>query len=203
MLGRRVLRPAVFLDRDGTLNVEVDYLADPRALVLLPGVGQALSELQRAGHLLVVVTNQSGVARGLFDEATLGEIHAALARALAEFGVVLDHVGYCPHHPLIGTPPYRTVCDCRKPQPGLLRVAAEELPIDLDRSWVVGDSARDLEAGAALGIPGILVSSGKGRAEAQRLTAAGRPPEHCVPDLAAAAALILQAGRGAGRPTGR
>ena len=194
-LDPRVLRPAVFLDRDGTLNVEVDYLADPDALVLLPGVGRALAGLQRAGHLLVVVTNQSGVARGLFDEGTLGEIHAALARALAEFGVVLDHVGYCPHHPLIGTPPYRTVCDCRKPRPGLLRAAAEELPIDLGRSWVVGDSARDLEAGAALGLPGILVSTGKGRQAAQRLTDGGHPAKHCVKDLAAAAALILGARR--------
>ena len=79
-----------------------------------------------------------------------------------------------------------------QPLPGLLRAAAEELPIDLDRSWAVGDSARDLEAGAALGLPGILVTTGKGRHESERLTAAGHPPEHCVPDLAAAAALILK-----------
>jgi len=190
-----VRRPAVFLDRDGTLNVEVDYLADPHELVLLPGVGEALAELQRAGYLLVVVTNQSGVARGLFDEATLREIHAALARALTTFGVVLDHVGYCPHHPEIGEPPYRALCDCRKPLPGLLRVATQELAIDLDRSWVVGDSARDLQAGAALGLPGILVFTGKGRLEAQRLTAAGHPAQHCVADMTAAAALILETAR--------
>ena len=187
-----MLQPAVFLDRDGTLNVEVDYLADPDGLVLLPGVGPALAALQQAGHLLVVVTNQSGVARGLLDEGTLAEIHAALARALAEFGVVLDHVGYCPHHPEHGEPPYRADCDCRKPSPGMLHAAAKDLPIDLARSWVVGDSARDLEAGAALGLPGILVSTGKGRDQAELLTADGRPPEHYVPDLAAAVALILK-----------
>jgi D-glycero-D-manno-heptose 1,7-bisphosphate phosphatase len=141
------------------------------------------------------VTNQSGVARGLLDEAALSEIHATLARALAEFGVVLDHVGYCPHHPDFGQPPYRAHCDCRKPLPGLLRVAADELPIDLERSWVVGDSVRDLEAGAALGLPGILVATGKGRDQAGRLDAAGHPPKHYVPDLAAAVALILETDR--------
>lgn len=175
--------------------MEVDYLADPEGLVLLPGVGQALAALQQSGYLLAVVTNQSGVARGLFDEGTLDEIHAALASALAAFGVVLDHVGYCPHHPDHGAPPYRRDCDCRKPAPGLLRVAAEELDIDLERSWVIGDAARDLQAGAALGLPGILVSTGKGRDQAQRLTASGHAPEHYVPDLAAAVAVILESSR--------
>lgn len=184
-------RPAVFLDRDGTLNREVDYLADPAGLELLPGVGEALRELADAGYRLVVVTNQSGVARGLLDEPTLLRVHDALRAALARHGVALDRIAYCPHHPEVGPPPYRRSCECRKPRPGLLADAARELDLDLERSWIVGDSERDLLAGAALGLPGVLVATGKGRRERERLAAAGRPPRHFAADLREAARIVL------------
>lgn len=180
-------RPAVFLDRDGTLNREVDYLADPDDLELLPGVGAALRALADAGYLLCVVTNQSGVARGLLTEETLHRIHERLAEELRTFGVALDSVGYCPHHPTIGDAPYVRECDCRKPAPGLLREACARFDVDVARSWTVGDSLRDLEAGAALGVRGLLVRTGKGAEQEQ---AAG-PEVEVVDDLTAAAARIL------------
>lgn len=184
--------PAVFLDRDGTLNREVDYLADPDGLEVLPGVRRALLRLRAAGFALVVVTNQSGVARGLLDEATLAEIHRRLE---AEVGLAFDAIEYCPHHPEVGPPELRRACDCRKPAPGMLRKAAESLGLDLARSWIVGDSERDLAAGVRVGVRGVLVATGKGAAEHARMLAAGRAPEIFAPDLAAAADEILDRGR--------
>lgn len=178
-------RPAVFLDRDGTLNEEVDFLRDPAELRLLPGVADAVRRLNEAGLVCVVVTNQSGIARGLLDEADLAVIHAELERQLAGGGARLDALYHCPHHPDFGE---RVDCDCRKPRPGLLRRAAQDLDLDLARSVVIGDSPRDLEAGAALGIPGLLVESGK------PIGAAARARYEVVPDLAAAATRVL-AGR--------
>lgn len=178
-------RRAVFLDRDGTVNAEVDYLSTPDQLVLLPGAAQAIARLNRAGFATVLITNQSGVARGLFDEARLGQIHDRLRELLAAEGAHLDAIHYCPHHPTLGEPPYRLDCDCRKPRPGMLRRAAEELGLNLEGSWSVGDTPRDLEAAAALGVPGILVASGKPVTE----EIAGRYPVH--PDLASAVEQIL------------
>lgn len=151
-------RPAVFLDRDGTINAEVDFLRDPADLALLPGAAEAIARLAAAGFACVVITNQSGIARGYLDEATLAEIHARLRTLLAAEGAQLDGIYHCPHHPEIdsGAP-----CDCRKPLPGMLRLAAEEHDLDLSRSFVIGDSPRDLEAGLALGVPGFLVETGK------------------------------------------
>jgi D-glycero-D-manno-heptose 1,7-bisphosphate phosphatase len=188
---------AVFLDRDGTLNVEVDYLSSPDGLVLLPGVTAALQRLREAGFLLCVVTNQSGVARGIFDEETLHRIHERLGELLAADGARLDSIGYCPHLPVDpraneGLAPYRRACRCRKPLPGLLEDAAQRFDIDLARSFTVGDSLRDLEAGAALGVRGVLVRTGKGASEERLALATGRPV-HAVDDLAAAAEWILRA----------
>lgn len=191
MSARQALRPAVFVDRDGTINEDVDFLTDPGELQLFPGSAEALAALARAGFGLVVITNQSGVARGLLTEDTLAAVHAKLEAMLAEGGARVDRIAYCPHHPTEGAPPYRRACDCRKPAPGLLARAIADLALDPAASWVVGDSERDLEAGAALGIPGILVATGKGTAEHARLAAEGRAPERFVPDLAAAAELIL------------
>jgi D-glycero-D-manno-heptose 1,7-bisphosphate phosphatase len=154
-------RPAVFLDRDGTINVEVDYLSAPDQVELLPGAARAIARLNEAGYATVIVTNQSGVARGKFSEARLEEIHARLLELLEAQGAVIDAIYHCPHHPTLGEPPYRRACDCRKPLPGLFERAARELDLDLRRSWAVGDSPRDLESAAALGVPGILVASGQ------------------------------------------
>jgi len=181
-------RPAVFLDRDGTINREVDFLARPRELELLPGSAEAIARLNERGFAVVVVTNQSGIARGLLDEARLADIHARLEAALAEHGARLDRILFCPHHPSAGRPPYRRRCDCRKPAPGLLRRAIAELRLDPRASWVVGDSARDVQAGAALGIRGILVESGK------EIGADVPPGTLVAPDLARAVDRVLADG---------
>jgi D-glycero-D-manno-heptose 1,7-bisphosphate phosphatase len=186
-------RAAVFLDRDGTLNVEIDYLSSPDGLVLLPGVASALRRLADAGFLLCVVTNQSGIARGLFDEEALHRVHERLGALLAAEGVSLDSIGYCPHHPEEGGAPYRRHCRCRKPQPGLLEDAAQRFGVDLTRSFTVGDALRDLDAGAALGVRGVLVRTGKGLAEERHARAAGREVV-AVDDLAAAAEWIVREG---------
>lgn len=177
-------RPAVFLDRDGTINVEVDYLRDPGDVQLLPGAAAAIARLGAAGFACVVVTNQSGIARGLLDEARLAEVHARLEELLADEGARLDATYHCPHHPNFGNAP---PCDCRKPLPGMLRRAAEELGLDLSRSYIIGDSPRDLEAGAALDVPGYLVESGK------PVDLAARDRYSVVPDLSAAVDALLAA----------
>lgn len=188
------LRPAVFLDRDGTVQVEVDYLADPAGVELIEGVGKSLAALQRAGFALVVVTNQSGVARGILDEARLAAIHLRLSELLALDGVELDGIYWCPHHPQHGEPPYRCECSCRKPLPGMLLDAAREQALDLARSWMIGDAERDLDAGTAASVRSILVETGKGADERARMEHEGRPPRHVCADLPAAVELILGEG---------
>lgn len=181
---------AVFLDRDGTINREVDYLADPADLELLPGAAEALRRLKEAGYLLCVVTNQSGVARGLLDEDRLAEIHDRLRALLAAEGVELDWIGYCPHHPTEGRPGYRANCSCRKPRPGMMLEAAATLGISLERSWCVGDSMRDLKAGERIGVMGLLVRTGKGAEQARKAESSGHYVD-AVDDLLAAAERIL------------
>jgi len=187
------MRPAVFLDRDGTMIVEVDYLADPERVELFAGAASALRRLAEAGYALVLITNQSGVARGMLDEDCLAEIHARLARELATEGVELDGVYYCPHHPEHGGAAYARDCACRKPRPGMLLEAARELGLDLERSWMVGDAARDLEAGWAVGARGLLVATGKGRGQGEAARAKAPAPGwlHEVDDLTAAAEFVI------------
>ena len=153
-------RPAVFLDRDGTLIEERGYPARPDDIVPLPGVGQALDRLAHAGWLRIVLTNQSGVARGLFTEEDLGRLHEDLARKLAQQGGGFDALYYCPHHPEGRAKAYAFACACRKPGRGLLDLALAEHDIDLSRSAFVGDSPRDLFADVAGAGPRILVRSG-------------------------------------------
>ncbi|MBK8977548.1 MAG: HAD family hydrolase [Planctomycetes bacterium] len=185
------LRPAVFLDRDGTLNEERGSCGDPLGVRVLPGVAEALARLRAAGFVLVVVTNQSGVARGHYGEADVARVHWHLQR---ELGNAVTAWLHCPHHPSEGDGPYRRDCDCRKPAPGLLERAARLLALDLRRSWLVGDAARDLLAGAAAGLRTVLVECGKDpRAERDALRAARCEPDGVCADLPAAAARILAA----------
>ncbi|MBK8594999.1 MAG: HAD family hydrolase [Holophagales bacterium] len=155
-------RRAVFLDRDGVLVVDRDWLTRPDEVSVLPGVPGALLALASAGFVLVVVSNQAVVARGLVDENGIRAIHEHLDRELVRLGGVAPSTYYfCPHHPSATVPEYRTACDCRKPRPGLLLRAASELGIDLGRSYLVGDRMTDVAAGWRAGCRTILVLSGR------------------------------------------
>lgn len=183
-------RPAVFLDRDGTVLDELGYLADPDRVRLYPGAGAAIRRLNEAGLVVVVVTNQSGIARGLLDEDLLGRIHARLDEELLAAGARVDAYYHCPHHPDVGEPPWRMDCDCRKPLPGMFLAAARDLGLDPPRSFAVGDAARDLEAARRAGVRHrILVLTGKG--EATRAALSAGDDVHVAADLGAAVELVL------------
>ncbi len=156
-------RRAVFMDRDGTISEEVGYVNHLSRYRLLPNALEAIRLLNRAGFLAIVTTNQSGVARGYFSEALVDQVHDRLRGLLGEAGARLDAIYYCPHHPNEGEPPFRADCDCRKPRPGMIRRAARDHDVDLSRSYAIGDTRADIEAGAAAGVPGILVLTGYGR----------------------------------------
>lgn len=177
------MRAAVFLDRDGTINEEVNYLARPHDLRLIRGAGQAIHLLNEAGLSAILVTNQSAIGRGYFTAARLAEIHDELARQLAACGARLDAIYYCPHHPDQG-------CACRKPGPGLLEQAAAEHDLDLSRSFLVGDKASDLEAGHRAGCRTVLVLTGYG-AEQRAAIEARTPPDCVARDLLEAVRWIL------------
>ncbi|HTG01250.1 MAG TPA: HAD family hydrolase [Nitrospirota bacterium] len=151
---------AVFFDRDGTVNAEVGYLSDLKQLVLIPGAGKAIKRLNDAGLKVVLVTNQSGVARGYFTEEFVRETHALLERMLQEEGARIDGIYYCPHHPRAGNSSYTRECNCRKPGTGLLDQAARELDVRVDQSFVVGDKWSDVELGQRAGAASILVQTG-------------------------------------------
>lgn len=176
------MRPAVFLDRDGTLIAEVGYLGDPDGVALLSGVPDSLRRLREAGLALVVASNQAGVARGYFTEEDVLAVNRRLADILADEGLELDGWYYCTHHPDFGGP-----CDCRKPAPGMLTRAARDLGLDLGRSWIVGDHPSDAEAGRRAGARPIIVLSGHTREHDDELPR-GVP---VVADLSAATDLIL------------
>ncbi len=170
----RAGRAAVFLDRDGTIIEDVGYLGDPERVRLLPGAAEAIGRLNRAELLTVVVTNQSGIARGLFDEKAYQATRVRLDRLLADQGARLDGQYHCPHHPELSGP-----CECRKPGPLLYRRAAEDLAIDLTASWWVGDRLHDVQPAVALGGRGIVLGP------------VASPPFLTAPDLAAAVTGIL------------
>ena len=157
------MRPAIFLDRDGTLNFDHGWIASPSKIELLPGAAEAVRAINDSGFLAVLVTNQPVIARGEVTVAELDAIHHKLASLLAESGAHLDAIYYCPHHPDSGIAgeraEFKIHCNCRKPAPGLLEAASRDLDIDVSRSWMIGDSERDLGAAAAFGIPAVFVSS--------------------------------------------
>ncbi|NUQ52754.1 MAG: HAD family hydrolase [Phycisphaerales bacterium] len=160
---RKSLRRAVFLDRDGIVIEDVSYLSKPEQLRLLTPMIECLKVVAKS-HRLVVVTNQSGIARGFFTEADLQRIHEHLLALLEDNGLYLDAIYYCPHHPEVGDGEYRVSCECRKPRPGLLRQAAADLQLDLADCIMVGDSPRDCEAGRSVQAKTLLVAYGASRA---------------------------------------
>jgi D-glycero-D-manno-heptose 1,7-bisphosphate phosphatase len=149
---------AIFLDRDGTLIEDPGYLNHPDQVFLLDGVAEALIELRDMGYKLIVVSNQSAVARGIITEKILGEIHDRLRQLLAEKGAYLDEIYYCPYHPDGVVPKYSKESELRKPNPGMLLAAADDMKIDLSQSWSIGDSSRDIEAGLRAGCHTILLT---------------------------------------------
>ena len=179
-----LVRPAVFMDRDGCLTEEVGYVNHPSRIRLLPRTAAAVRRLNQAGIAAVMVTNQAGVARGYFSEETL---HAANRRVVSELeagGARLDGLYVCMHHPREGQPPYRADCDCRKPRPGLLTRAAADLGLDLRASVMVGDKLSDVAAGQATGAAGVLVLTGYGRGEWEYRPPGGEiKPDHVADDL--------------------
>jgi len=183
---------AVFLDRDGTICEEVGYLRSPEQVRLIPGAGEAIRKLNEAGIKAVMVTNQSGIARGFFSEERLEEIHRELLRQLWVEGARVDGIYVCPHHPTEGKGPYARSCECRKPASGLILRAASDLGIDLKRSYCVGDRWADLECGRRVGTKGVLVLTGYGNEEK---AAIGPNPEQCpaafVPGIREAVRWIL------------
>ena len=158
-------KPAVFLDRDGTINVDKHYLHKIEDFEFLPGALEAIKSLKNAGYLIIVVSNQSGIARGYFDEAAVDRLHEHIQQELKRYGTAIDAFYYCPHHPDKGRGEYKVACDCRKGAAGMLLQAAEEHNIDLGNSFMVGDKLADIEAGAKAGCTSILVLTGYGDSE--------------------------------------
>jgi histidinol-phosphate phosphatase family protein len=174
-------REAILFDRDGTIIVDRGYLKDPAAIEFECEAVEGIALLAAAGLSLVVVSNQSGIGRGYFDEAVADAVNARLASLLGSFGICIDGWYICPHTPQSG-------CDCRKPAPGLAHRAAHELGLDLKRSWVVGDKRSDLELADAIGAKGVLVTTGEGEKSRGWALAGNRP---VCRSLLQAATLIL------------
>lgn len=181
-------RPAVFLDRDGTINVEVNYLHRIDDLEFIPGTIEAIRHLNRAGLPIVVVTNQAGIARGRYPVAAVEMLHKHIQMLLLDQGAHVDAFFFCPHHPDFTGP-----CACRKPAPGMLLTAAKHYHIDLRQSWLIGDAAGDIGAGQAVGCRTVLVRTGHGTAYegALRTGTAHLQPDAIVDALPQAVDLIL------------
>lgn len=182
------MRPAVFFDRDGTLVHDTGYVHRVEDLAFLPGAIDALATLKREGFLLIVATNQSGVALGRYDEAAVDAFHAAMNAQLTLHGAALDAFYFCPFHPNASVAAYRRESDLRKPGIGMFELARRDFDVEVAASYMVGDRRSDMEFASSAGLRGILVCTGQGAADATWATTAGFAVE---PDLAAAAAKIL------------
>lgn len=163
------MSPAAFLDRDGTINVEKDYLYRVEDFEFVPGAPEAIRLLNQAGYKVIVVTNQSGVARGYYSEEDVEALHRHIAAELERLGARVDAWMYCPHHP-DGRGSYSLPCNCRKPLPGMLREAASRFDVELERSVMIGDKVADVEAGLAAGCTPLLVRSGYGAKDEAKIS---------------------------------
>lgn len=182
----------VFLDRDGTLNEEMGYLNHIERFTLLPRVAQSIRLLNQHEFKTVVITNQSGVARGYFPESLIHLVHKKMEKLLSMEGAHLDGIYYCPHHPDVGNPPYRQRCRCRKPETGLVEDAVRELDLDCSQSYMIGDRGVDIEFGHLIGAKGILVLTGYGKGEWEYFRDQWKvKPDHVASDLYEAVQWIL------------
>ncbi len=184
-------RVGVFLDRDGTLNVEVDFVRSPDQLKVIDGAPAAVARLNKHGFITCVISNQSGVARGFLTEDDLAVIHARLEEEFRAGGAIFDRILYCPHHPTEGIAPYNIDCECRKPKPGMLVQGAKEFQLDLHHCFVVGDSIVDMQAGNAVGATTILVQTGYGKLSLQTCTEQRIPVACVAPTVVEAVDFIL------------
>ena len=181
-------RPAAFIDRDGVINAELDYVHRIEDFHVLPGVAEGLRVLADAGYALVVVTNQAGIAKGLYDEPAFERLTAHMRGLFSAQGIEFAGVYHCPHHLRGRVPQYTRACDCRKPAPGLLLRAAQDLHLDLARSVLIGDKPSDTDAGRAAGVAKtVLVRSGHALP-----AAASEHADHICEDLAAAARWLVE-----------
>jgi D-glycero-D-manno-heptose 1,7-bisphosphate phosphatase len=174
-------KPAVFLDRDGTINEQMGYINHTCRFKLLPGAAKAIKKLNDADIPVVVISNQSGLARGYFPEELLVSVHEKMNKLLAEAGAHVDGIYYCPHHPEAKEERFRAACNCRKPKPGLVIQASEEMGLDPKRSYVVGDRWSDIKTAANCGAKSILVRTGYGRGDEQYIG----PHQEIQPDFKA------------------
>ena len=173
----------IFLDRDGTINHEVDFLRTPEQLTLIPGSADAIREANGCGWKVFVITNQSAVARGFLTEEKLAGIHAGLGALLRKHNAAVDAMYYCPHHPELGLGVYRMACDCRKPNTGMLTRAAHEFNVDLKKSFVIGDKMTDVQTGINGGATSILVLTGYGKEELRLCRENHVPIDHVAESL--------------------
>jgi D-glycero-D-manno-heptose 1,7-bisphosphate phosphatase len=185
------VRPAVFLDRDGTMVHDVGYLSRLEDLQWFPWTIEAVRLLHRAGFLVCVTTNQSGIALGFCTDAFVRRVHEEMSAAIEAAGARIDGWFYCPHHPQAAIDALRTDCECRKPRPGLVRQAQERFDIDLSRSFVIGDKSADVGLAEAVGARGILVRTGYGESELVRHNGDMPGSVHIATDLLAAVTWIL------------
>ncbi len=187
------MNKAVFLDRDGTINEEVGYITDLHKLRLIPGAGAAIRKLNEAGFKVAVVTNQAGVARGHFTEPFILKTHKLFLEMLRAEGAHIDGIYYCPHHPTIGNSSYTIDCDCRKPKTGMIDRAAQDLDVNVNASYMVGDKWSDIEMGQRAGAYTVLVRTGHGSSEQDNERPSSvTDPDFVAHDLAEAVVWILQ-----------
>ena len=183
---------AVFIDRDGTISEEVGYLNHVDRLKLIKFTSRAIKLLNKKGLKTVVVTNQAGVARGYFSEELIHETHEKLKKLLSKSGAYLDGIYYCPHHPEGKSKRYRKNCNCRKPNPGMIKRASDELNIDISSSYVVGDKISDISLAHNVKAKGILVLTGFGKGELEYYKNNGSKPDYVADDLYDAVKWIIK-----------
>jgi D-glycero-D-manno-heptose 1,7-bisphosphate phosphatase len=191
MEANKRLHPAIFIDRDGTINEDIGYVSSPDELVIYPFAAEAIRLVNESGMKAIVITNQSGIARSIYTEKTLEAIHDRMRRELEQAGARIDGIYYCPHHPEIGPAPYRKRCECRKPRPGMLRAAARDHKIELSASYIIGDKASDINLAAEVGATGALVLTGYGEETLRKRDRWPCNPEIVAADLLEAVRLIL------------